>query len=191
MNLIWKLDLFQALLRGALTQQSAVILVCMAIDRYVCMLHPHHYHKHTSKKVRSFCHVALLFFFLLSNDVLECSLFFMILVVFDLVLQEWSRPIVLNRAFTSVLYFDGWIGIMLWKMRSRKLNNNICNDFYCIYVQCMVAHIFILIFHFVSTCTRAVKFLFRCLIRDLLLKVMEKWRLTHWWNNIIKNIKDF
>ncbi|XP_033356866.1 trace amine-associated receptor 9 isoform X1 [Bombus vosnesenskii] len=40
----------QALLRGALTQQSAVILVCMAIDRYVCMLHPHHYHKHTSKK---------------------------------------------------------------------------------------------------------------------------------------------
>ena len=42
---------FQALLRGALTQQSAVILVCMAIDRYVCMLHPHHYHKHASKKV--------------------------------------------------------------------------------------------------------------------------------------------
>ncbi|XP_031773565.1 trace amine-associated receptor 9 isoform X1 [Apis florea] len=40
----------QALLRGALTQQSAVILVCMAIDRYVCMLHPHHYHKHASKK---------------------------------------------------------------------------------------------------------------------------------------------
>lgn len=23
----------------------------MAIDRYVCMLHPHHYHKHASKKV--------------------------------------------------------------------------------------------------------------------------------------------
>ncbi|XP_076397721.1 green-sensitive opsin-3 isoform X5 [Megachile rotundata] len=40
----------QALLRGALTQQSAVILICMAIDRYVCMLHPHHYHKHASKK---------------------------------------------------------------------------------------------------------------------------------------------
>ncbi|KYN39477.1 5-hydroxytryptamine receptor 1A-alpha [Trachymyrmex septentrionalis] len=39
----------QALLRGALTQQSAVILVCMAIDRYVCMLHPHRYHKHSSK----------------------------------------------------------------------------------------------------------------------------------------------
>ncbi|EFN81772.1 Beta-3 adrenergic receptor, partial [Harpegnathos saltator] len=40
----------QALLRGALTQQSAVILVCMAIDRYVCMLHPHRYHKHSSKR---------------------------------------------------------------------------------------------------------------------------------------------
>ncbi|XP_034944357.1 trace amine-associated receptor 9 [Chelonus insularis] len=40
----------QALLRGALTQQSAVILVCMAIDRYVCMLHPHRYHRHSSKK---------------------------------------------------------------------------------------------------------------------------------------------
>ncbi|EGI68995.1 hypothetical protein G5I_02163 [Acromyrmex echinatior] len=39
-----------ALLRGALTQQSAVILVCMAIDRYVCMLHPHRYHKHSSKR---------------------------------------------------------------------------------------------------------------------------------------------
>ncbi|KAL2727796.1 trace amine-associated receptor 9 isoform X1 [Vespula maculifrons] len=39
-----------ALLRGALTQQSAVILVCMAIDRYVCMLHPHRYHRHSSKK---------------------------------------------------------------------------------------------------------------------------------------------
>ncbi|KAL2726992.1 trace amine-associated receptor 9 isoform X1 [Vespula squamosa] len=42
----------QALLRGALTQQSAVILVCMAIDRYVCMLHPHRYHRHSSKKLR-------------------------------------------------------------------------------------------------------------------------------------------
>ncbi|XP_044018750.1 trace amine-associated receptor 9 isoform X2 [Aphidius gifuensis] len=40
----------QALLRGALTQQSAVILVCMAIDRYVCMLHPHRYYRHSSKK---------------------------------------------------------------------------------------------------------------------------------------------
>jgi len=50
-----KLLLFQALLRGALTQQSAVILVCMAIDRYVCMLHPHRYHKHSSKRVRLFC----------------------------------------------------------------------------------------------------------------------------------------
>ncbi|KAG8035048.1 hypothetical protein G9C98_001538 [Cotesia typhae] len=40
----------QALLRGALTQQSAVILICMAIDRYVCMLHPHRYHRHSSKK---------------------------------------------------------------------------------------------------------------------------------------------
>lgn len=53
-----KLLLFQALLRGALTQQSAVILVCMAIDRYVCMLHPHRYHKHSSKRVSYFavCH---------------------------------------------------------------------------------------------------------------------------------------
>ncbi|OXU24406.1 hypothetical protein TSAR_004148, partial [Trichomalopsis sarcophagae] len=40
----------QALLRGALTQQSAVILVCMAIDRYMCMLHPHRYHKQSTKK---------------------------------------------------------------------------------------------------------------------------------------------
>lgn len=52
--LFWKLLLFQALLRGALTQQSAVILVCMAIDRYVCMLHPHRYHKHSSKRVSYF-----------------------------------------------------------------------------------------------------------------------------------------
>lgn len=42
---------FQALLRGALSQQSAVILVCMAIDRYVCLLHPARYHRHSSKKV--------------------------------------------------------------------------------------------------------------------------------------------
>ncbi|XP_075222398.1 trace amine-associated receptor 8c isoform X2 [Lycorma delicatula] len=40
----------QALLRGALTQQSAVILVCMAVDRYTCMLHPVKYHKHSTKK---------------------------------------------------------------------------------------------------------------------------------------------
>uniref|UniRef100_A0ABD2X9B3 G-protein coupled receptors family 1 profile domain-containing protein n=1 Tax=Trichogramma kaykai TaxID=54128 RepID=A0ABD2X9B3_9HYME len=40
----------QALLRGALTQQSAVILVCMAIDRYMCMLHPHRYHNRQSSK---------------------------------------------------------------------------------------------------------------------------------------------
>ncbi|XP_066909719.1 trace amine-associated receptor 8c-like, partial [Halyomorpha halys] len=40
----------QALLRGALTQQSAAILVCMAIDRYTCMLHPGRYHKHSTKK---------------------------------------------------------------------------------------------------------------------------------------------
>ena len=46
-------DPFQALLRGALTQQSAVILVCMAVDRYMCMLHPHRYHnRQASKKVR-------------------------------------------------------------------------------------------------------------------------------------------
>ncbi|KAG7298711.1 hypothetical protein JYU34_017118 [Plutella xylostella] len=40
----------QALLRGALSQQSAVILVCMAIDRYLYLLHPDTYHKHSSKK---------------------------------------------------------------------------------------------------------------------------------------------
>ena len=41
----------QALLRGAISQQSAVILICMAMDRYLCMLHPARYHKHSSKKV--------------------------------------------------------------------------------------------------------------------------------------------
>ncbi|XP_038213984.1 trace amine-associated receptor 8b [Zerene cesonia] len=40
----------QALLRGAVSQQSAVILVCMAIDRYLYLLHPSTYHKHSSKK---------------------------------------------------------------------------------------------------------------------------------------------
>ncbi|XP_060533010.1 trace amine-associated receptor 8c [Cylas formicarius] len=40
----------QALLRGAISQQSAVILICMAMDRYFCMLHPVRYHKHSSKK---------------------------------------------------------------------------------------------------------------------------------------------
>ncbi|CAH1636532.1 unnamed protein product [Spodoptera littoralis] len=40
----------QALLRGAVSQQSAVILVCMAIDRYLYLLHPDTYHKHSSKK---------------------------------------------------------------------------------------------------------------------------------------------
>lgn len=46
--------LLQALLRGALTQQSAVILVCMAVDRYTCALYPHKYHQHSSKKVSLF-----------------------------------------------------------------------------------------------------------------------------------------
>nr|XP_018905598.1 PREDICTED: trace amine-associated receptor 8c [Bemisia tabaci] len=40
----------QAILRGALTQQSAMLLIIMAIDRYICMLHPFKYHKHWSKK---------------------------------------------------------------------------------------------------------------------------------------------
>ncbi|XP_017776625.1 PREDICTED: trace amine-associated receptor 5, partial [Nicrophorus vespilloides] len=40
----------QALLRGAISQQSAVILICMAMDRYLCMQHPARYHKHSSKK---------------------------------------------------------------------------------------------------------------------------------------------
>ncbi|KPJ06747.1 Beta-2 adrenergic receptor [Papilio machaon] len=42
--------IFQALLRGAVSQQSAVILVCMAIDRYLYLLHPNTYQKHSSKK---------------------------------------------------------------------------------------------------------------------------------------------
>lgn len=42
----------QALLRGAFSQQSAVILVCMAVDRYACALYPQQYHQHSSKKVR-------------------------------------------------------------------------------------------------------------------------------------------
>lgn len=41
----------QALLRGALCQQSAVILICMAVDRYICALHPEKYQQHSSKKV--------------------------------------------------------------------------------------------------------------------------------------------
>ncbi|KAG5866665.1 hypothetical protein JTB14_015362 [Gonioctena quinquepunctata] len=41
----------QGLLRGAISQQSAVILICMAMDRYLCMLYPARYHKHSSKKV--------------------------------------------------------------------------------------------------------------------------------------------
>ncbi|XP_066248611.1 trace amine-associated receptor 8c [Euwallacea similis] len=40
----------QALLRGAISQQSAVILICMAMDRYYCMLHPQEYHKQSSRK---------------------------------------------------------------------------------------------------------------------------------------------
>lgn len=56
---LWCIDLdiplktkfpLQALLRGAISQQSAVILICMAMDRYLCMLHPARYHKHSSKK---------------------------------------------------------------------------------------------------------------------------------------------
>ncbi|XP_068083217.1 trace amine-associated receptor 8c [Anabrus simplex] len=45
----------QSLLRGALSQQSAVILICMAIDRYMCMLHPARYHRHSSKKLCDMC----------------------------------------------------------------------------------------------------------------------------------------
>lgn len=44
----------QALLRGALSQQSAVILVCMAVDRYMCALHPRRYYQHSSKKVSEY-----------------------------------------------------------------------------------------------------------------------------------------
>ncbi|XP_055312764.1 5-hydroxytryptamine receptor 1D [Sitodiplosis mosellana] len=40
----------QALLRGALCQQSAVILICMAVDRYMCALHAEKYQMHSSKK---------------------------------------------------------------------------------------------------------------------------------------------
>ncbi|GAB0100945.1 trace amine-associated receptor 1 [Sergentomyia squamirostris] len=47
----------QALLRGALSQQSAVILICMAIDRYLCCLYPERYHHHSSKKKHHTCDV--------------------------------------------------------------------------------------------------------------------------------------
>lgn len=53
----------KALLRGALTQQSAVILVCMAVDRYTCALYPHQYHHYSSKKVKNLC-LALKFILL-------------------------------------------------------------------------------------------------------------------------------
>lgn len=29
-----------------------MILVCMAVDRYMCAMHPDKYHQHSSKKVR-------------------------------------------------------------------------------------------------------------------------------------------
>lgn len=51
---------FQALLRAALPQQSAMILVFMAVDRYTCMLHPDKYHKHSSKKVSITTHTSKL-----------------------------------------------------------------------------------------------------------------------------------
>lgn len=41
----------QVLFRGALSQLDAVILVCMAIDRYVSAMYPHLYSKHASKNV--------------------------------------------------------------------------------------------------------------------------------------------
>ncbi|XP_049961912.1 trace amine-associated receptor 1-like [Schistocerca serialis cubense] len=49
----------QSLLRGALRQQSAVILICMAIDRYMCTLHPSRYHRHSSKKEEGTTNVQL------------------------------------------------------------------------------------------------------------------------------------
>lgn len=49
----------QALLRGALCQQSAVILICMAVDRYMCALHPEKYQLHSSKKVSFRCRIIL------------------------------------------------------------------------------------------------------------------------------------
>lgn len=53
LNAFRRLNHGQALLRGALCQQSAVILICMAVDRYMCALHPEKYHQHSSKKVSS------------------------------------------------------------------------------------------------------------------------------------------
>lgn len=69
----------QALLRGAVSQQSAVILVCMAIDRYLFLLHPNTYHKHSSKKVRLFFTITIsdLFFKLFRN--ISVLFFFIIL----------------------------------------------------------------------------------------------------------------
>lgn len=52
----------QALLRGALAQQCAVILVCMAVDRYTCALYPQKYHQHSSKKVSDLLSIKFLLF---------------------------------------------------------------------------------------------------------------------------------
>uniref|UniRef100_A0A1A9Z7M7 G-protein coupled receptors family 1 profile domain-containing protein n=1 Tax=Glossina pallidipes TaxID=7398 RepID=A0A1A9Z7M7_GLOPL len=57
-------DSLKALLRGALSQQSAVILVCMAVDRYMCALHPRRYYQHSSKKRAENVFMLLLLIFL-------------------------------------------------------------------------------------------------------------------------------
>lgn len=64
--------MIQALLRGALSQQSAVILVCMAVDRYMCALHPDKYQQHSSKKV------IFAFLFLFSMILMMMILIFLI-----------------------------------------------------------------------------------------------------------------
>lgn len=76
----------QALLRGAVSQQSAVILVCMAIDRYLYLLHPNTYHKHSSKKV---C----------ENDLGSVRKFLFILISFQNSSTNQTR--LFSRQFTS------------------------------------------------------------------------------------------
>lgn len=53
----------KALLRGALGQQSAVILICMAVDRYMCALYPEKYHQLSSKKVSYVLFIKIHFLF--------------------------------------------------------------------------------------------------------------------------------
>ena len=51
----------QALLFSTLSQQNAMTLMLMAIDRYVALLHPLKYHKIASRKVRKNHHYTRIF----------------------------------------------------------------------------------------------------------------------------------